>query len=66
MCGSNHSEAQVRPVGLKVQTDVKAGAAGPIKNHNHVQVRPTGLKVQTGVKAGAPCPPPEGKGKPNC
>ena len=51
-CGSNHNEVQVRPVGLKVQTDVKAGAAGPIKNHNHVQVRPTGLKVQTGVKAG--------------
>ena len=26
----NHNEAQVRPAGLKVRTDVKAGAVVPI------------------------------------
>ena len=53
---------------MQVKTNVKAG--GMQLQHNEAQVRATAkdLRVQAGVKAGAtaPCPPPEGKGKPNC
>src|SRR5262245_53679033 len=45
----NHSEAQVRAAGLKVQTGVKAG--GIALNHSEAPAR-LGLKVRTGLKAG--------------
>ena len=49
----NHNETQVRSraKGLKVKTNVKAGAWS---NHNETQVRqaPKGVKVKTSVKAG--------------
>jgi len=53
--GINHNESQVRDKapGLKIRTNVKAGAL--THNHNESQVRDKapGLKVQTNVKAGS-------------